>query len=47
MFEFWNGQAFWGTLAGGMAAYGAWEFLLNYSPKDPAPAAEKPEADKE
>jgi hypothetical protein len=48
-FEFWNGQAFWGTLAGGMAAYGAWEFLLNYAPKDAAAAAEKPEpeADKE
>ena len=47
MLEFWNGQAFWGTLAGGMGAYGAWEFLLNYSPKDPAPTAEKTEADKE
>ena len=25
-----------------MAAYGAWEFLLNYAPKDAAPSAEKP-----
>ena len=49
MFEFWNGQAFWGTLAVGMAAYGAWEFLWNYAPKDAVPSAEKPteEADKE
>ena len=49
VFEFWNGQAFWGTLAVGMAAYGAWEFLWNYSPKDAVPSAEKPteEADKE
>ena len=47
--EFWNGQPFWGTLAGGMAAYGAWEFLLKYSPKDPAAEIEKPapETDKE
>ena len=42
VFEFWNGQAFWGTLAGGMAAYGAWEFLWNYSPRDVVPSAEKP-----
>jgi hypothetical protein len=49
VFEFWNGQAFWGTLAVGMAAYGAWEFLWNYAPKDAVPSAEKPteEADKE
>ena len=42
VFEFWNGQAFWGTLAVGMAAYGAWEFLWNYGPKDAVPSAEKP-----
>jgi len=46
-FEFWNGQAFWGTLAAGMAAYAAVVFLINYKlPADPAtkvvpgPAAE-------
>ena len=31
-FEFWNGQAFWGTLVAGMAAYAAWIFLINYTP---------------
>ena len=36
-FEFWNGQAFWGTLAAGMAAYAAGVFLINYKPPvDPA-----------
>ena len=34
---FWNGQAFWGTLAAGMAAYAAGIFLINYKPpSDPA-----------
>lgn len=45
-FEFWNNQAFWGTIAGGMGAYAAWMFLLNY--KEPAePDASPPPADKE
>lgn len=29
-FEFYTGAAFWGVLAGGMAAYGAWMFLIAY-----------------
>jgi hypothetical protein len=38
--ELWNGQGFWGAMAGGMAAYGAWIFLLNYSPPaETGPAA--------
>lgn len=32
VFEFVTGSGFWGTLAGGMAAYGAWQFLITYKP---------------
>jgi hypothetical protein len=28
--EYWNGQPMWATIAGGMAAYAAWVFLLTY-----------------
>lgn len=30
--EFATGSPMWGTLAGGMAAYGAWLYLVNYKP---------------
>jgi hypothetical protein len=40
--EFWAGAPLWGTLAGGMAVYGAWTFLLNYKPPaDPHRPSEK------
>lgn len=32
--EFAMGTPFWGTLAGGMAIYGVWVFLINYKPVD-------------
>lgn len=31
-----SGSGLWGTLAGGMAAYGAWQFLINYQPTSDA-----------
>lgn len=38
--EYVHGQQLWGTIAFGFAAYGAWQFLLNYKPSEPAqPAA--------
>jgi hypothetical protein len=50
-FEFWNEQAFWGTLAAGMAAYAAVTFLINYKlPADsatrvaPGSSGESPDA---
>ena len=46
IFEFVAASPFWGTLAGGMAAYAAWVFLLNYKPPAEA-AAESPPAEKE
>jgi hypothetical protein len=36
--EFYSGQPFWGTLAGGMAVYAAWMYLLNY----PKPQEQQP-----
>ncbi|AWC22789.1 DUF3329 domain-containing protein [Aminobacter sp. P9b] len=36
VFEFVTGAAFWGTLAGGMAALGAYQFLYAYKPGDDA-----------
>jgi hypothetical protein len=40
--EFWSSQPFWGTIALGMAGYGAWSFLLNYKePAEPAPPPDK------
>jgi hypothetical protein len=36
-FELWNGDGFWATMAGGMAAYAAWVFLLSYRPGGEAP----------
>ena len=44
-FEFWNGATLWGTLAGGMAAYAAWMFLISYKP--PAEPEAKPPSEKE
>lgn len=32
VFEFSTGSGFWGTLAGGMAVLGAWQFLITYKP---------------
>ncbi len=32
IFEFATGSAFWGTLAGGMAAVGTYQFLIAYKP---------------
>lgn len=32
IFEFATGSGFWGTLAGGMAAIGAYQFLITYKP---------------
>lgn len=32
IYEWTNGEAFWGTLTAGMTAYGAWSYLLNYEP---------------
>ena len=42
-FEAWNGDGFWLALAGGMTAYGAWVFLLNYKgpAETPPPAAKE------
>lgn len=34
--EFATGSPFWGTLAGGMAALGAYQFLIAYKPGDDA-----------
>ncbi|MEJ6782457.1 DUF3329 domain-containing protein [Aminobacter sp. Piv2-1] len=34
--EFATGSPFWGTLAGGMAALGAYQFLIAYKPGDAA-----------
>jgi predicted benzoate:H+ symporter BenE len=46
VFEFTAGTQFWGTVAGGMAIYAAWMFLLNYKP--PAePTEGQPPAEKE
>ncbi|MBS3647418.1 DUF3329 domain-containing protein [Pseudaminobacter sp. 19-2017] len=40
--EFWAGAQLWGMLAGGMAVYGVWTFLLNYKPPaDPDRPSEK------
>ena len=36
VFEFVTGSAFWGTLAGGMAALGAYQFLIAYKPGNDA-----------
>jgi hypothetical protein len=51
VFEFATGSAFWGTLAGGMAAYAGWTFLVNYPPPSATgenkPAANPPPAEKE
>jgi len=41
-FEFWNGEAFWGVIAGGMGIYGAWMYLYEYN-KTPPPAAKTDE----
>jgi len=30
--EFSNGESFWGMLAGGMAVYGAWIYLITWKP---------------
>ena len=38
IFEFVNGATFWGVIALGFAAYGVWQFFLNYRP----PAEEPP-----
>ena len=35
VFELIWGDSFWATLAIGMTAYGAWLFLINYTPSTP------------
>jgi hypothetical protein len=36
--EYSNGQTMWATIAAGMAAYGAWVFLVTYkAPAEPEP----------
>ena len=42
IFEFVTGAPFWGTIAGGFAAYAVWQFFILYKPVDPA-AAQPPE----
>ncbi|RCS23733.1 DUF3329 domain-containing protein [Phyllobacterium salinisoli] len=37
LYEWTNGEAFWGTLTAGMAAYGAWSYLMNYEPSNKGP----------
>ncbi len=45
-FEFYHGEQFWGMLAGGMAVYGAWIFLLRYrAPVEEIPTSEKDKSD--
>ena len=39
--EFYSGQAFWGTLAGGMAVYAAWMYLLNHPKPQDQPQKEQ------
>lgn len=31
-FELWHGQTMWALIFGGLGAYGAWIFLINYKP---------------
>lgn len=38
--EFYAGEPFWGTLAGGMAAYAIWMFIITYRPDEQAPGKE-------
>jgi hypothetical protein len=39
---FWNREAFWGVIAGGMGVYGAWMYLYDYG-RTPPPAPTKDE----
>jgi hypothetical protein len=41
--EWWNANTLWATMVGALGAYGAWTFLLNYSPP-PLPDAQSPAA---
>jgi hypothetical protein len=44
-FEFWNGEAFWGVIAGGMGVYGAWMYLYDYGREAPPAPAPKQDED--
>lgn len=39
IFEFMNGDAFWGTIVGGVAAYSTYMLLLTFKPAPPEDAA--------
>jgi hypothetical protein len=41
--EYSNGQTMWATIAGGMALYGAWLFLLTYKAPAQTPVEPGPE----
>jgi hypothetical protein len=42
--EYANGQAMWATIAGGMALYGGWVFLLTYkAPAEPGSGQATPD----
>ena len=43
VWEYSNNQAMWATIAGGMAAYGAWVFLVTYKPPAEPPSDQAPD----
>ncbi|PSJ61061.1 hypothetical protein [Kumtagia ephedrae] len=43
VWEFSNGETFWGTLAAGMAVYGAWIFVISYKAPVDGPTEERKE----
>ncbi|QPC86169.1 DUF3329 domain-containing protein [Mesorhizobium sp. NBSH29] len=40
VFELTMGQGMWAAIAGGMTAYGAWLFLIDYKPERAKPPEE-------
>lgn len=45
--EFVSGSALWGTIAAGMTVYGAWLFLIRYTPPAEPTATPPPPSEKE